>query len=305
MAPVADLSLSDLQQYVNKRADAKVCPVTIRKEIATLRAVWNWGEPMGLTSGKFPNRGLRYPKADEKPPFSDGSQSQPVTSTGDDVWIGAETSAAFRSTKERNFRGAKGDITDIRVTETAARGERMSTIGSRIGVLDGPSSARSASPELSEERQPRCSVTVIVPALNESGAIGQVVRDLAARYPEYEILVIDDGSEDNTGELAAAAGASVIRHEWNRGYGASLRTGCRHARGDIVVCFDGDGQHDAGDVERIVDQIGPYDMVVGTRSHDSHEPLVRRPGKLVLTVFANFLAGVKIPDVNSGLRVQT
>ncbi len=67
--PVGDLSLSDLQQYVNKRADAKVSPVTIRKEIATLRAVWNWGEPMGLTSGKFPNRGLRFPKADEKPPF--------------------------------------------------------------------------------------------------------------------------------------------------------------------------------------------------------------------------------------------
>ena len=76
----------------------------------------------------------------------------------------------------------------------------------------------------------------------------------------------------------------------------------REARDPVI---DGDGQHDAGDVERIVDQIGPYDMVVGTRSHDSHEPLVRRPGKLVLTVFANFLAGVKIPDVNSGLRVQT
>jgi site-specific recombinase XerD len=63
------LSLSRLQEYVNKRAEAKLSPVTIRKEIATLRAAWNWGEPMGLISGKFPNRGLRYPKADEKPPF--------------------------------------------------------------------------------------------------------------------------------------------------------------------------------------------------------------------------------------------
>jgi integrase len=63
------LSLSRLQEYVSNRAKAKVSPVTIRKEIATLRAAWNWGEPMGLTSGKFPNRGLRYPKADEKPPF--------------------------------------------------------------------------------------------------------------------------------------------------------------------------------------------------------------------------------------------
>ncbi len=68
-SPIGELSLSRLQEYVNKRAEAKLSPVTIRKEIATLRAAWNWGEPMGLTSGKFPNRGLRYPKTDEKPPF--------------------------------------------------------------------------------------------------------------------------------------------------------------------------------------------------------------------------------------------
>src|SRR6185437_4907794 len=68
-SPLGELSLSRLQEYVGHRAKAKVSPVTIRKEVATLRAAWNWGEPMGLTSGKFPNRGLRYPKADEKPPF--------------------------------------------------------------------------------------------------------------------------------------------------------------------------------------------------------------------------------------------
>jgi integrase len=68
-SPLGELSLSRLQEYVNKRAESKVSPVTIRKEVATLRAAWNWGEPMGLTDGKFPNRGLRYPKADEKPPF--------------------------------------------------------------------------------------------------------------------------------------------------------------------------------------------------------------------------------------------
>ena len=68
-SPLGELSLSQLQEYVNKRAAAKLSPVTIRKEIATLRAAWNWGEPMRLTQGKFPNRGPRYPKADEKPPF--------------------------------------------------------------------------------------------------------------------------------------------------------------------------------------------------------------------------------------------
>ena len=150
--------------------------------------------------------------------------------------------------------------------------------------------------------KPRYSVTVIVPALNEAGAIGQVVRDLAERYPQHEILVIDDGSTDKTGELAASAGACVIRHEWNRGYGASLRTGCRYARGDIVVCFDGDGQHHAADVERLVEEIGAHDMVVGTRSRESYVPPLRRPGKFILSTFANFLAGVRIPDVNSGFR---
>ena len=80
------------------------------------------------------------------------------------------------------------------------------------------------------------------------------------------------------------------------------RTGCRQAHGDIVVFFDGDGQHDPNDVQRLVDEIGPHDMVVGTRTRNSHEPLIRQPGKWILTAFADFLAGIKIPDVNSGLR---
>jgi integrase len=67
--PLGVLSLARMQEYVNQRAKAKISPVTIRKEIATLRAAWNWGEPMALTSGRFPSQGLRYPKADEKPPF--------------------------------------------------------------------------------------------------------------------------------------------------------------------------------------------------------------------------------------------
>jgi hypothetical protein len=178
----------------------------------------------------------------------------------------------------------------------------MGATGTRLVTLETGSPIGDAGPVLPDERKTLRSVTVIVPALNEAGAIGQVVRDLTARYPEHEILVIDDGSTDDTGDVAASAGAHVIRHDWNRGYGESLKTGCRHARGEVVVCFDGDGQHNAEDVQRLVDEIGPYDMVVGTRSHDSPAPLIRRPGKFVLTAFADFLAGVKIADVNSGLR---
>jgi hypothetical protein len=178
----------------------------------------------------------------------------------------------------------------------------MGAIESRLSALEEPQLAMIPRPKRAGELKTRCSVTVIVPALNEADAIGRVVGDLVALYPEYEVLVVDDGSTDRTAEIAAAAGARVIRHEWNEGYGASLKTACRAARGDIVVCFDADGQHNPDDVQRLVDEIGPHDMVVGTRSRDSYEPLVRQPGKACLVAFANFLAGVTIPDVNSGLR---
>jgi integrase len=83
--PLGELSLGRLQEYVNERAKAKLSTATIRKEIATLRAAWNWGEPMGLTEGKFPNRGLRYPKADEKPPFMTMAEIERQLAGGGDL----------------------------------------------------------------------------------------------------------------------------------------------------------------------------------------------------------------------------
>ena len=83
-SPLGELSLAKMQEYVNHRAKAKISPVTIRKEIATLRAAWNWGEPMELTDGKFPNRGLRYPKADEKPPFMTMAEIERQIAAGGD-----------------------------------------------------------------------------------------------------------------------------------------------------------------------------------------------------------------------------
>ncbi len=82
--PLPELTLANLQDYVNKRAKDGVAPATIRKEVATLRAAWNWGEPMGLTSGRFPNRGLRYPKADEKPPFMTMAEIERQIAAGGD-----------------------------------------------------------------------------------------------------------------------------------------------------------------------------------------------------------------------------
>ena len=145
-------------------------------------------------------------------------------------------------------------------------------------------------------------VTVIIPAYNEAGAVGDVVAGLIARYPDYEIIVVNDGSSDDTGQLAEAAGARVIRHDWNKGYGAALRTGIRAAHGVAVCFFDADGQHEAEDVGRLVAELDTYDMVVGARTQDSHAPVARRPGKLVLRAFADAMLGTKVPDVNSGLR---
>lgn len=88
--PLGEVSLARLQEYVDRRAKAMVSPVTIRKDIATLRAAWNWGEPMGLTSGRFPSKGLRYPKGDEKPPFMTRAEIQRQAAAGgepDALWL--------------------------------------------------------------------------------------------------------------------------------------------------------------------------------------------------------------------------
>jgi glycosyltransferase involved in cell wall biosynthesis len=145
-------------------------------------------------------------------------------------------------------------------------------------------------------------VSIIVPAFNEEQAIGQVVRGLRHRHPEAEIIVVDDGSRDRTSEFAAGAGALVLRHGQNRGYGASLKTGLRHATREFVVFVDGDGQHDPDDVARIVRELGAADMVVGVRTGQWKTPWTRRPGKLVLSLVARMLMGRSVPDVNSGLR---
>ncbi len=110
-SPLGDLSLAQLQEYVNKRAGAEVSAVTIRKEIATLRAAWNWGEPMGLTEGRFPNRGLRYPKTDEKPPFMTMAEIGRQIARGGDpatLWEAVylllpEIDELLRTVKERAF----------------------------------------------------------------------------------------------------------------------------------------------------------------------------------------------------------
>jgi glycosyltransferase involved in cell wall biosynthesis len=151
-------------------------------------------------------------------------------------------------------------------------------------------------------------LSVVIPAYNEEPAIGGVVgeiRDLLARNGlRAEILVVDDGSEDGTSAAAFAAGARVIRHRNNRGYGAALKTGILAASHEVIAIIDADGTYPAQAIPAMLEKLRNADMVVGARVGDKvHIPLIRRPAKWVLGRLANYVAAAKIPDLNSGLRV--
>ena len=147
-------------------------------------------------------------------------------------------------------------------------------------------------------------LTVIIPAYNEAEAIGSVVSELVQHSPGVKVLVVDDGSRDNTADAAAAAGATVIRHRRNRGYGAAVKTGIKTADTKFVATYDADGQHQAADLLRLYEAVREHDVVIGARGKTSHQVAARRPGKWVLARTADTLVGQKIPDLNSGLRVM-
>ncbi len=149
-------------------------------------------------------------------------------------------------------------------------------------------------------------LTIIIPAYNEAEAIGPVLEHLKVTCPEMieEIIVVDDGSDDDTACIAATAGVRVIQHSRNKGYGASLKTGIRAARTEFVLTMDSDGQHKVEDIGRLWEKAGQSEMVVGQRTSLIHSQLWRMPGKWLLSVMANYLTRQHIPDLNSGFRLM-
>jgi glycosyltransferase involved in cell wall biosynthesis len=145
-------------------------------------------------------------------------------------------------------------------------------------------------------------VSIVIPAFNEAATIGQVVQDLAGAARWAEILVIDDGSADETSALAAAAGARVVRHPYNKGNGASVKSGIRASTGEFILVIDGDGQHQPADAVRLVARLGEYDLVVGARSAATQAGRRRRAGNAALNRLASFLTEHHIPDLTSGFR---
>jgi glycosyltransferase involved in cell wall biosynthesis len=144
--------------------------------------------------------------------------------------------------------------------------------------------------------------SVVIPAFNEAHVIGAVVSGLVRSAAWHEILVVDDGSNDGTSAAAEAAGARPIRHPYNKGNGASVKSGIRAATGEYILIIDADGQHPPEDAARLVSRLGEFDLVVGARSHATQATFARRLGNHLLNGLATYLTGRPIPDLTSGFR---
>lgn len=146
-------------------------------------------------------------------------------------------------------------------------------------------------------------VSVVLPAKNEAANIGGVVKRIRSLYPGVEVLVINDGSSDDTAEIASSSGARVVSHPYSKGNGAAIKTGAREARRDIIVFMDGDGQHDPADIPRLLAKLEEgYDMVVGARQAGSQASFGRGLANRFYNLLATYMTGHKVEDLTSGFR---
>jgi glycosyltransferase involved in cell wall biosynthesis len=150
-------------------------------------------------------------------------------------------------------------------------------------------------------------VTVLIPAFNEEESISntvETIRKFEAHVRALEIIVINDGSSDRTGEIARTLPVTLLEHETNSGYGASLKNGLRHAKHDFILIADADGTYPLEDIPRLTAEAANYAMVVGARTGAVVQvPALRKPGKWIITRLAEYLSNRKIPDLNSGFRI--
>jgi glycosyltransferase involved in cell wall biosynthesis len=144
--------------------------------------------------------------------------------------------------------------------------------------------------------------SVLIPAYEEESSIAAVVESIRALGSWKEIVVVDDGSKDETAERARAAGATVIRHPYNKGNGAAVKTAVRAATGEFLLLLDADGQHPPEEIEKLLSKLSEYDLVVGARSFANQAGFARALGNAALSRFASLVAGFRIDDLTSGFR---
>lgn len=146
-------------------------------------------------------------------------------------------------------------------------------------------------------------ISIVLPAKNESAAIVQTLAQIQQLQLAHEIIVVNDGSTDQTKQVAETAGAKVVSHPYSKGNGAAIKTGARTATGDIIVFMDADGQHDPQDIPRLLEKIEQgYDLVVGARQKGSQASVGRGIANRLYNNLATYMTEQKVEDLTSGFR---
>lgn len=147
-------------------------------------------------------------------------------------------------------------------------------------------------------------ISIVIPARNESESLEELLPKLVATFPKAEIVLVDDGSSDNTVETGNKYSVRVVSHPYSMGNGAAIKTGVRKATHDVVVCMDADGQHDPGNIQKLINEIDSgYDMVVGARSKKSQASPARGLANRIYNSLASYMVGRSVVDLTSGFRV--
>jgi glycosyltransferase involved in cell wall biosynthesis len=147
-------------------------------------------------------------------------------------------------------------------------------------------------------------LSIVIPAKNEAQGLARILPDIVRLHPDAELIVVNDGSTDDTADVASRCGAKVITHPYAKGNGASIKSGARVATGDMIVFMDGDGQHKPEDIARLIQQMAKgFDMVVGARSATSQASVARWFGNGLYNRLASMMVGHKIADLTSGFRI--
>jgi len=149
-----------------------------------------------------------------------------------------------------------------------------------------------------------CEISIVIPVFNEAANLAPLLAKIQAlKLARVEIIVVDDGSIDNSAEVALNAGASVIRHPYNIGNGAAVKSGIRAARGRLIVFMDGDGQHQPEDIPKLLAEAANYHMVVGARAKGSKLRFHRYAANQIYNLLSSYVTQFKVQDLTSGFRV--